>query len=461
MAPRSGESLRDKIMADETLPPPGAPGQPDRRRPAPTIDLKATEIASREIAGDAPPAAAAPDPEPVIATPSPDDTAARTPPKSAAHRSLSALAASMSWPLVGAGIAGALVALGIVGVVAWATDRGSELDAAAARIAQLERQVADLAGRAPAEAANAARARDLADRLQKLEAQTTAQAAAAPRPDPALAGRTAAAEAQLKSLGETLGALAQRSDRAAAANAAALSELTAKLARADPPGSQSSEAANAAAAANAAMLATLANRIDALEEGAKGAQDKLAAEVATRVAESADDRGMRTAVIAGALLAAVERGDPFAAELKAARQHAADAEALAPLESFAASGVPGTAALARELASLEPALRQAAGAAPPEGGFLEKLQANAERLVRIRPVEEVAGDDPSTIIARAQIKAERGDVAGALMELGTLAASVRAPAQAWIAKAQAREAAVAASRGFAAAALAALVRPPR
>jgi len=64
------------------------------------------------------------------------------------------------------------------------------------------------------------------------------------------------------------------------------------------------------------------------------------------------------------------------------------------------------------------------------------------RLVRIRPVEEVAGDDPATIMSRAQIKAGRGDVPGALAELGTLPATVRAPAQAWIDKAQARTAAL-------------------
>ena len=33
-------------MADETPPPSGIQGHPERRRPAPTIDLQATEIAS-------------------------------------------------------------------------------------------------------------------------------------------------------------------------------------------------------------------------------------------------------------------------------------------------------------------------------------------------------------------------------------------------------------------------------
>jgi hypothetical protein len=105
-------------------------------------------------------------------------------------------------------------------------------------------------------------------------------------------------------------------------------------------------------------------------------------------------------------------------------------------------------------------MRAAAGV-PSESGFLQKLQANAERLVRIRPVEEVAGDDPAAIMARAQIKAGRGDVPGALTELGTLPATVRAPAQAWIDKAQARTAAIAASRAFAADALAGLAMPSR
>ena len=47
------------------------------------------------------------------------------------------------------------------------------------------------------------------------------------------------------------------------------------------------------------------------------------------------------------------------------------------------------------------------------------------------------------------------------MELEKLPAPVRAPAQAWIAKAQARTAALAASRAFAADALVALAKPSR
>jgi len=430
-------------MADETPPPPGAPGQPERRRPAPTIDLKATELSSEPAAGGPEPTASAP--------PSPaPEAAAQMPPKSDARRSPYALA-----PLVGAVLAAVLLTFGIAWVAM--SGAGSEAGATQARIAQLERQVADLAARTPAQAANSAAAGDLASRLQKLEAAVAkVPAPPAPATDPALTSRIAALETQLKSLGETLAALRQRSE-------AAVSDINQRLAQQDPPGAPSGETSEqaAAATANAAAIAALTERLDALEGGAKSTQTALAAEVAKRTAESSDDHAVRTAVTAAALTAAVERGRPFTAELKAAQSQAADPGALAPLESFAATGVPNPNALVRELTSLEPALLRAAGAGTAEGGFLEKLQANAERMVRIRPIEEVPGDDPAAVIARIQVKAVHGDLPGALAELGNLPANVRAPAQPWIDKAQARAAALAASRAFAADALAALARPSR
>jgi hypothetical protein len=462
-------------MADETPPPPGAAGQPDRRRPAPTIDLKATEIASEPIPDEAAgESAAASATGPATGAPgqTPPPGQSRSDPDAAAEAprgSPSGRPAAVS--LVGAGMVGAILALGVAWGVEWGIGTGNDASDTAARIAQLERQVADLAGQVRADAASSAATGDLADRLQKVEAQQarTAQQPAAPpqpAPDPALGNRIAAMETQLKSFAETVGALGQRRDRSAAANAAALSELKQKLAGLDASGAQSSEAADAAANADATRIAALADRIDTLEGNAKtlGTQEQtlqstLAADEAKRAAETSDDRAVRTAVVAAALAAAVERGGPFAAELTAAQSQGADAKALVPLAGFAATGVPRAQALARELSALEPALLQAAAGTPSDGGFLEKLQTNAERLVRIRPVEEVAGEEPAAVIARAEIKAARGDVAGALMEVANLPAPIRAPAQAWIGSAQARAAAIAASRAFAADALAALARP--
>jgi hypothetical protein len=118
--------------------------------------------------------------------------------------------------------------------------------------------------------------------------------------------------------------------------------------------------------------------------------------------------------------------------------------------------VPTSAALSRELSALAPTLLQAAGAAPREGGFLERLQVNAEKLVRVRPTEEVVGNDPAAIIARSEAKASRADLSGALAELAKLPPAARAPAEPWIKKAEARIAAIETSRRLAADALAGL-----
>ena len=100
------------------------------------------------------------------------------------------------------------------------------------------------------------------------------------------------------------------------------------------------------------------------------------------------------------------------------------------------------------MAALIPAIGKAAPAKAGENGILEKLQANAERIVRIRPVGDQAGDDTAAIVARIEAKAARDDIAGAMAELSKLPASMRAPAGPWIGKAEKREAAIAASRQF-------------
>ncbi len=105
-------------------------------------------------------------------------------------------------------------------------------------------------------------------------------------------------------------------------------------------------------------------------------------------------------------------------------------------------------------------MQRAAGTATRDGGILDRLQANAEKLVRIRPIEGVPGEDANAILSRIEVKAAHGDIAGALAELAKLPPSVRAPALAWIAKAEARGKAVDASRRLAAEALAALKTNP-
>jgi hypothetical protein len=171
----------------------------------------------------------------------------------------------------------------------------------------------------------------------------------------------------------------------------------------------------------------------------------------------ATDRSVRFALVAMELRIAVDRGIPFTAELNAAKQLAADPSVLAPLESLASTGVPTPAALAQDLSKLGSAMMKAARPRP-EGGVIERLQASAERLVRIRPVDEASGDEPSALIGRAELKATRGDIAGALADVERLPESVRAPAASWIEAAKKRLAAIAAAKSLAANALEALAK---
>jgi hypothetical protein len=183
------------------------------------------------------------------------------------------------------------------------------------------------------------------------------------------------------------------------------------------------------------------------------------AAIAQGNAKPADDVPLRRIVAAALLDVLVRSGGPYPAELAAAKTLAANPDALKPLDAFAQTGVPNTNALNRELLALLPKLSPAPATSTTGSGIVDRLQAGAARLVRIERTEAIAGNDRSAIVARATAAALRNDVAEARRELKTLAPDDRAPAQAWLDRADARDAALAASRQFAAEAMAALSKP--
>jgi hypothetical protein len=426
------------------------PGKP--RRPGPTIDLQATEIESAPAQDPNAGAASAPPDAQTETTVKPDDRGAEQPagappPRRSAWAAFSGAAQRFALPLsLTAGLLGGVAAAAVVVALrpnAPADDSARVFDM---RLIRIEQQVRELTDRAAAAPTDPKALEELAARIAKLE---TALSAVRPSTDPALANRIAAIEGEVKAMAETVSVLGRRNDdiaalagearRRADANAAAIAELQKKL------------AALGASPVVRSEFDALAERLAAAERAGQA----IATELTKRPLDS--DRAGRLAVVAGALGGALERGEPFAAELAALKSLGADAKALAPLEPFAASGLPTASALGREFAVLVPALHQAAGVTQTEGAtFLERLQANAEKLVRIRPVAEVPGNDASAIIARAEVKASRNDLAGALDELAKLPASARAPAEDWIKRAQARSAALAAGRRLASDSLAAL-----
>ena len=152
-------------------------------------------------------------------------------------------------------------------------------------------------------------------------------------------------------------------------------------------------------------------------------------------------------------------GDPYPAALAAAKSLTDKADALKPLEGFAASGVPNANALSRELLTLVPKLSPPAPENSTTGaGLVDRLQAGAAKLVRIERAD-TAGSDRGAVVARVTAAALRNDFNEARRELKTLAPADRAAAQGWLDKVDARDTALAASRQFAADAMAALAKP--
>jgi hypothetical protein len=402
------------------------PDSTSRRRP-PTIDLTATEVEPDRPAPDG-----AGGESRDRAQDEPRERAAKTFAGGFGWHALSALAGAIVVAAIGAGI-------WFAGV--------------------LPSQTA-----APAPSDNSVSA--ISAQLDKIQAELQPQSA-----NTALASRVADLQAQVKALSDSLTAINRRLDEIAVA---------AKDARehADSAAAAAQSATDNANAATAAAKSA-ADKADAAAQAVNGATqnsvqrsdlDALAARIAaleksistlstatTSEATSADDRGARAAIAAEALRAVVERGASYQAELAAVKSFGADQSAVAALEPFAASGVPTDAELAHELAQLLPSLQPQSGTASSSGGsFLGRLEENAKSLVRVTPINAPPGDDPSSVLARLNVDAARADIAAALTDIAKLPQSAKPHADAWVQKANARNAAIAASRRIAADALAAL-----
>jgi hypothetical protein len=279
---------------------------------------------------------------------------------------------------------------------------------------------------------NAAVIDDLAARVASIESKTGKPAV--PVPDSAAAARMEALEKSLASLRGDLSGLRAQSEKLAAA----VNDL-----KSTPRESSLSP-----------DLSAITERLSQIERATRA----QTAEIAQESAKPADDVPLRRVVAASLLDVSVRQGEPYAAALAAAKSLAENADALKPLDGFASSGVPNAASLSRELLTLVPKLSPAHENSSSGSGIVDRLQAGAAKLVRIERTDGV-GNDRGAVVARATAAALRNDFAEARRELKTLAPADRAAAQAWLDKADARDAALAASRQFATEAMAELAKP--
>jgi hypothetical protein len=393
-----------------------APDPARARREPPTIDLEASEVTS-EVKGETQDTGPEAEPE-------------RPPEAAAAAPDSEPVSAPISKPIspwIIAPISG-LVAASLVIAVGWMLGWPAIQPASPA-----------------APQVNAAAIDGLAARLASVESKAGKPAAAASDP---------AAAARLDALEKSLAALRGDVERARAQSDKLATELG--NVKATPSGT-----------ASAPDLTAINERLDQLEHASKAASAEIAketastAEVKAAEAKPADDLPLRRVVAASLLDISVRQSEPYVAALAAAKSLSPDPDALKPLDGFAASGIPSPNALCRELLTLVPKLSPPAEANATTGsGIVERLEAGASKLVKIERTD-VSGSDRGAIVARVMAASLRNDLAETRRELNTLAPADRAAAQAWIDKANARDAALAASRQFADQAMADLAKPGR
>ena len=456
------------------------PDSGKRSRTAPTIDLTATEVPSpapetpptSEAASESPsvgPQAAetgsaepmtgsslsdAPPPEPSP----PEEPPIAEPPSSEAPLGRPGMALPFGAGLLGGIIPAAiLVALWYGGVLS--EPRAPDLQPRFGQIEQqasalrndvqsLQTQTKALQARSAAPQNGAAPAvdpkvlDDLSQRIGKVETTLNNPPAKA-APDALLANRIAANESGLKSNDAELAKLNNLAEQASASGTQALrqaealntaiNQLAARvddLARQRPDG------------VTPAQFEELKKQVTALEQATQAARKDIQTNAAAASAS-------RLALVAAILRDAVLSHAPYQAELARTQALGTDAKQLTPLQRFASTGVPSDAQLADELRKLLPALMQTVAPQDTSGTFLDRLRANAERLVRVTPADAPRGDDPSDVLSRLSFEANHNDINGALRDVQKLPQAAQQKTADWFASVKARNDALAVARALA------------
>jgi len=219
-------------------------------------------------------------------------------------------------------------------------------------------------------------------------------------------------------------------------------------------------AATADGAVGDADLAALANQLDATrldlnQEIARVSQTLTTdltgvSDAVDALTERVESVGMRDTGAAGALLLAVGQlraaalgPGPFAGEVQAVRALASGepriAGSLATMAPWANQGVATVEMLQAGYQDAALAILRAEDL-PADAGWLETAYAEVKGLVTVRRVgEDVEGDDPQALLARAEARLARGDVAGAVALVESIGGAGRA-AEEWLANARGRSA---------------------
>jgi hypothetical protein len=183
-------------------------------------------------------------------------------------------------------------------------------------------------------------------------------------------------------------------------------------------------------------LAALAARVDKVESAlaAPKSETRVAAET-----PAAADNATTIAIIAEVAEERLRSGAAFGPELAALQRMGVDAAALAPLEAVV-NGAPTNSALAASFDAVAPHVL-AATSQPDTGSVSDRFLAHLHNLVKVRELNETAGDDPQALVSQIEAASRRGDIGAALASFDKLPEAARKAAGDWPTLARARQAA--------------------
>ena len=188
-------------------------------------------------------------------------------------------------------------------------------------------------------------------------------------------------------------------------------------------------------------ISALGEQINALEGKigeSTGAADKARASLEMRlealekkVNAPRDDVEVATAIAAAGLKAAIDRGGPFMTELDTLQGVAPDNKAVEELKPYAATGVPTRADLINQFPAVADRMLEAAEGQKPDQSLTDRLLTSAFSAIKVRPVGNVEGEGPSSIVARMEQKLQNGDLKGAGLEWDSLPDEAKAASSAY------------------------------
>ena len=186
--------------------------------------------------------------------------------------------------------------------------------------------------------------------------------------------------------------------------------------------------------APAADLPGVTSRLDKIEAqlSAPKSESRVAPERPT-----AGDNPAAVAIVAAALRDRLVRGAPFPTEFAGLERLGVEPAKLAPLK-VVIDGAPTDGALAAAFDGARSKVLDAAAPLEEHGGIADHFLAHLRSLVRVRNLNETAGDDPQALASRIDADCRRGDVTGALAAFAKLPEASRRAASAWAAAAESR-----------------------